>query len=103
MDLLLALLLQSAIAPENADSARVPRLAYADEAAEDAPRPRINQGRSFRTDLNALDDSLTIESRQERRPRAATRPAPARPATGRSTQWNGVPVRVIDGQRHGVW
>ncbi len=103
MELLLALLLQSAIAPENADSSRAPQLAYANEAADDAPRPRINQGRSFRTDLNALDNSLAIESQQERSPRATARRAPARPAPGRATQWNGVPVRVIDGQRHGVW
>jgi hypothetical protein len=96
MDLILALLLQSAIAPDSANSAHDSRLAYAHEA-EEAPRPRINQGRSW----NALDQSLATESRQER-----SQPAPAAPrraAPGRTTQWNGVPVRMINGQRHGLW
>jgi hypothetical protein len=103
MDLLLALLLQAAIAPEGADSARLPQLAYAQEAAEDAPRPRVNQGRGFRTDMNALDQSLATESRLERSPRAPAPPAPARSAPGRTTQWNGVPVRMINGRPHGLW
>jgi hypothetical protein len=96
MELILALLIQSAITPDNAIWARSPRLAYAGEA-EEAPRPRINQGRSW----NTLDQSLATESRQER-----SQPAPAAPrraAPGRTTQWHGVPVRMINGQPHGLW
>lgn len=100
MDLLLALSIQSAIAPD-ADSARSPQLSYAD-ADEPAPRPRVNQGRGFRTDMNALDQSLATEAQQERRPRPAER-APLRAAPGRTTQWNGVPVRMINGRPHGLW
>ncbi|MGQ0659625.1 hypothetical protein [Sphingosinicella sp.] len=104
MDLLLALLLQAAIAPEGADSARAPRLSYTGETAADAaPRPRINQGRSFRTDLNALDQSLAAESRQERSPPAAPARATPGQATGRVIQWNGAPARIINGQPHGIW
>ena len=99
MDLLLALMLQSAISPQGA----APRLSYADEPAAEAPRPRVNQGRGFRTDLNALDQSLATEAGQERSLRTApARPAPGR-ATGRVSQWNGAPVRMINGQPHGVW
>lgn len=104
MDLLLALLLQSAIAPDGAASARGPQLSYANEAAAPAaPRPRINQGRSFQIDWNGMDQSLATESRQERRPAAPARAAPARPTPGRTTMWNGVPVRIIDGRAHGLW
>ena len=77
--MLLALLIQSAIAPDGANAARGPQLSYANEAAaQAAPRPRINQGRSFQIDWNASDQSLSSDSRQERRP-----VAPARAATGR--------------------
>lgn len=99
MDLILALLLQSAIAPD--DAARSPRLAYSGEAVEEAPRPRVNQGRSFRADWNALDQSLAAESRQERDQPAAARTGRTTP--GRTSQWNGVPVRMIDGRPHGLW
>lgn len=102
MDILLALLLQSAIAPEGPATARGPQLSYAGDAAAEAPRPRINQGRRFQIDWNAMDDSLTGESRQERRPAAPAR-APARPAPNRTSMWNGVPVRMINGQPHGLW
>ena len=104
MNLLLALLLQGAIVPEGADSARAPRLSYADDAtAQTAPRPRVNQGRGFRGEWNALDQSLATEARQERGPRPAERAAPTRAAPGGTTQWNGAPVRMINGQPHGVW
>lgn len=78
MEMLLALLLQSAIAPEGP----APRLSYADDAtAQAAPRPRVNQGRHYQVDWNAMDQSLATESRQERRPSvpARTAPPPARP------------------------
>lgn len=96
MEILLALLIQSAVAQEP------PRLSYAAEAAEEAPRPRVNQGRSFRADWNALDPSLAPEARQERRP-AASAPARADRPAGRTSPWNGVQVRMIDGRPHGVW
>lgn len=102
MEMLLALMLQSAIAGGAGDSARAPRLSYAHERADDAPRPRLNQGRGFRMDLNALDRSLTGEARQERRP-APAQARPGRAAPGRTTMWNGVPVRMINGQPHGLW
>ena len=101
MEMLLALLLQSAIPPDGAAAAPPPRLAYANEAAADAPRPRVNQGRGFRMNFNALDQSLASEAREERRPAAPTRTAPSRP--GRTSMWNGVPVRMINGQPHGLW
>ena len=100
MEILLALLLQSAAA-DGANPPATPQLAYANEASADAPRPRINQGRSSRIDWSAMDQSLTTESRQERRPAAPARAAPARP--GRTTLWNGVPVRMVNGQPHGLW
>ena len=103
MDLLLALLIQSAIAPDNADTARSPRLVYSSEAAGEAPRPRVNQGRSFRTDWNALDQSLATEARQDRSQPGPARARTGRAVPGRTTQWNGVPVRMIDGRPHGLW
>jgi hypothetical protein len=82
MEILLALLLQSAANAASPPAA--PALAYAnDAAAQSAPRPRINQGRSFQLDLGAMEQSLTTESRQERRPAAPAR-TPARPAPGRT-------------------
>lgn len=99
--MLLALLLQSAASGASPPAA--PTLAYTnDVAAQSAPRPRINQGRSFRIDWSEMEQSLTTESRQERRPTAPARGS-ARPAPGRTSMWNGVPVRMIDGQPHGLW
>ncbi|MGE0179205.1 MAG: hypothetical protein AB7O91_05240 [Sphingomonas sp.] len=99
MELLLALLIQSSIAPA-ADAGRMPRLSYATEAGQRAPQgPRINQGRSAQIDWEATDESLAAEARRER----GRRSTPARPASGRSTTWNGVPARIIDGRAHGLW
>lgn len=100
MELLLALLLQSAAAPEPA-----PRLSYAAEAAEPAePRARVNQGRSARIDWGSLSQSLAAEPRSEQRQEApAPRAAPQRRAPGRVTIWNGAPIRMVNGQPHGVW
>lgn len=102
MEMLLALLLQSATAA-HPGPAPAPRLSYVAEAADEAPRPRVNQGRSFRADWNALDQSLATEARQERRPPAGDQSAPARQPPRRTTQWNGVQVRMIDGRPHGLW
>ena len=88
MELLIALLIQSTAAPP-------PRLSYAMGAAErPAPRARGRGG----VDWQALDQSLADGSRRERR-RQGRRPAPG----PRETIWNGVPVRIIDGQVHGIW
>lgn len=97
MDLLLALLLQSAIAPDGA-----PRLSYA-QTEQPAPRPRINQGRSIRLNLDALDRSLSVQAGEEHRSAPPAQARPGRAVPGRVSLWNGVPVRMINGQPHGVW
>jgi hypothetical protein len=95
MDMILALLIQAAIAPDGAASTPAPRLAYADAATEqDAPRPRVNQGRSAGMPWAAIEQSIATEARRE-----APRPAAQR----RQTQATTVPVRMINGQAHGVW
>lgn len=87
MELLLALLIQSTDAP--------PQLTYSLGAAE-RTSPRTPRGGNM--DWQALDQSLADDSRRERRLRPGRRaPAP------RETMWNGVPVRIINGQVHGIW
>jgi hypothetical protein len=79
MDLMLALLIQNAVAPQRS----VP-----------APAPRLPYQRSERIDLDALRSSLAAEARRER----------ARSSTpAQETLWRGVPVRIIDGRMHGIW
>lgn len=80
MDMLLALLIQSAIAPDGANAARGPQLSYASQAAaQPAPRPRINQGRSFQIDWSAASEPSAAAPRQERRASPTARAAAGRP------------------------
>ncbi len=93
MDIFLALLIQAAIVPDGTASAPAPRLAYADTAAaQDAPRPRINQGRSA---LGWAAASQSVPETRQERPRPA--------ASRGQTPANGAPVRMINGQAHGIW
>jgi hypothetical protein len=88
MELLLALLIQSAAEPARAP--RQPNRLAAAGRRTGAPR----EASRSRIDWGALDQSLAAGSRRERG---------GRPAGPRETLWNGVPVRIIDGQRHGIW
>jgi len=103
MELLFALMIQSAVAAGSPDAARSPRLSYSAAAELPEPGVRINQSRRSRIDWSAMGDSLTAESRQEQPEPPAARPPRGRAAPGRESTWNGAPVRVIDGRRHGIW
>lgn len=64
-------------------------------------RPQLSARSRGGVDWQALDQSLADGSRRERRQRG-TRAARRAPAP-RETMWNGVPVRIINGQVHGIW
>lgn len=102
MELLFALMIQSAVAAESPDSARAPRLSY-NAAAQPEPGVRINQSRRSRIDWGAQDETPAADAQQEAPQRAVARPARGRAAPARETTWNGAPVRMIDGRPHGVW
>jgi len=92
MSLLLALLIHNAVAPGRREAPPPRHSSALAVVAQRAVRPRPRP--QSQVDWGALDVSLAPGARHERR---------RRDASARETLWNGVPVRIIDGQVHGIW
>ena len=109
MDLLIALLLQSAVEPPRVSHPSVaqvrtaarsvagsrPRLSYRPVDEPPAPAGPGGARRGSVIDWESLDASLARPAERE----AGSAPSGA----AREQLWRGVPVIVVNGQRHGLW